>query len=73
MHQASDKPKKMPGQPKTRKGGKSRMHRPMDDLVDDPVLPGDPNYVAEGEESFGQRVQLTVVCLGNSPVRIAAR
>lgn len=44
LHQVGDKPKKTPRQSKTRKGGKSRMHRPMDDLLLDPVLPGDPNY-----------------------------
>jgi len=42
--QANDKAKKAPDQCKTRKGGKSRLNRPMDDLLLDPVLPGDPNY-----------------------------
>jgi hypothetical protein len=71
--QASDKSKKIPGQPKSRKGGKSRMHRPMDDLLTDPILPGDPNYMADEEQRSDEPVPLTVVCLGNSPVRIGAR
>ena len=71
--QAGDKPKKTPGQPKTRKGGKSRMNRPMDDLLEDPTLPGDPNYVADEQEFSEEPVTLTVVSLGNSPVRIGAR
>ena len=37
--QVGDRPKKIPDQPKARKGGKSRMQRPMDDLLLDPVLP----------------------------------
>ena len=41
MMQVSAEPKKIPDQPKARKSGKSRMHRPMDDLLLDPVLPGD--------------------------------
>merc|ERR550537_2010687 len=48
---ANDKPKKTPGSTKLRKGGKSRMHRPMDDLLLDPVLPGDPNYEADEDVS----------------------
>ena len=72
--QASDKAKKTPGQAKTRKGGKSRMLRPMDDLLHEPVLPGDPNYVADEEEySEEWSAPRTVVSLGNSPVRVAGR
>jgi len=42
---ANDKPKKAPDACKSRKSGKSRF--PMDDLLLDPVLPGDPNYDEE--------------------------
>ncbi len=49
------------------------MNRPMDDLLDDPILPGDPNYVDDGQEFSEEPAPKTVVSLGNSPVRIGTR
>ena len=73
MLQAGYRPKKSAAQPKTRKSGKTRMH-PMDDLLPDALLPGDPNYVSDEEEFAAESpAPLTVVSLGNSPVRIVSR